>query len=414
MTALEAPSDRPSPDPGSHTIDIAPLLRRLAGLPSVADRYLPFLATGRSVTLSELPLLSKSDLELVFPELLQQIRQNDTSAYLYASGGTTSAPKLSLIPADMFVPDILTQWRPLSSNDVIANIYSPGRLWSSHNFFNAVAAESGAICLAFGSLDDKEVPQWLEFFEQRGVTALDGTASQIAQLLEACARSGHRPPQFINKLLWTGEAFDEHTDRLVRELLPEADRYGVYGSTETWVVGHSGPSCSTNVFHTLPYQRVELVGGEIVITNIHPQAINPLLRYRIGDRGEHVDCGCGATTPGLRVLGRADTQIKFRSVLLTAEELVATAEADPAVRRAQVILLDHGAAEERLIVSVIAATNAPEDLTDTLRAQILSEVYRLASATASDPASFTIEIVSRLELNPRTHKTPILVSRPSK
>ncbi|MTE15659.1 AMP-binding protein [Nocardia aurantiaca] len=410
MTSLAGPSTEFGDSASESAAAVGRLLHRLARLPAVADRYLPLLDV-ESIDTTALPLLSKSDLESVFPALLQQHRESDAGAYLYASGGTTSAPKLSLIPTDMFVPDILPHWRPLDRRDVIANIYSPGRLWSSHNFFNAVAAASGAVCLAFGALDDDEVPRWLDFFEHRGVTALDGTASQIARLLEASVRAGHRPPRFLRKLLWTGEPYDEHTDRLVCELLPDAGRYGVYGSTETWVIGHNGPACDATVFHTLPYQRIELVDGEIVVTNTHPQTINPLLRYRIGDLGEFVECRCGAATPGLRVLGRADTQIKFRSILLTVEELLGTAATVAGVRRSQAVLLDHGAAHERLVLKVVADDGVPDDFAENLRTRILGEIYRLNSAIAPDLSAFTVEVVAQLELNPRTLKTPSLVTR---
>ncbi|GGK73822.1 phenylacetate--CoA ligase family protein [Mangrovihabitans endophyticus] len=405
MTAIEGVrrEDRQESVPAG----LEQLVQRVATLPALREKYRGMLGSAMPA-LADVPVLTKDEMRMALDDLVERARDAEFGAYVYGSGGTTSAPKLSLIPSDMFVPDIVRRWRPLDPGDVLVNMNTPGRLWSSHNFFNALAHDLGAVTVPLGSVERDELNDWLDFCERVKVTAMDGTPTHIAHMLEFCADTGRRPPEF-RKLLWTGEPYSERATQLVAQLLPDADVYGIYGSTETWVIGHNGPDCPTDTFHVLPYQHIELDDGVVLVTNTHPRCLNPVLRYRVGDRGEFVACPCGDGT-ALHLTGRDDPQMKFVSVLVTPREIADVALDDPEVRDAQIVVYRHGTPTEHMQVRVVATPGCPaEALRERLRARILTRVYRLGWAVGSAPESFDVQVVEALAVNPRTYKTPLLV-----
>jgi phenylacetate-coenzyme A ligase PaaK-like adenylate-forming protein len=395
------PADTTVPAPLSADV-VAGLLTRMTGLPMLRDRY----AGLRHF--ADFPVLTKDDFRAVLEETIRGARRRRTGSLVLGSGGTTAAPKLSLIPSGMFVTDLRRHWDPMDAGDVLINYDTPGRLCSSHNFFNRLAHESGAVAVPLGAVDDEELGQWLDFAEHVGATALNATQTHIAHILGFCAANGRTPPPF-RKLLWTGEAFGAQALELSRRMLPHAELYGVYGSTETWVIGHNGPGCRLDIFHVLPYQYVEIVDGQLLITTLHPDVINPIVRYRVGDRGAFVRCPCGGPGPAVHVLGRDDPQFKFLSILVSPQEIAGAAHRAE-VRDLQVALIDHGTRHERAELRVLIAEQAnAAQVEREVREQVLRQVYRLGYEVASAPDAFRVRVVERLATNPRSQKTPLLV-----
>lgn len=74
----------------------------------------------------------------------------------------------------------------------------------------------------------------------------------------------------------------------------------------------------------------------VLVTTVHADCRNPIVRYRVGDRGELVTCPCGRQDPALRVLGRTDQQVKFCSALVTPEEIAEATAADRAAVESRV------------------------------------------------------------------------------
>ncbi|MGJ7416173.1 AMP-binding protein [Streptomyces cinereoruber] len=397
------------------TASLRRAVSRVAEIPALRSVYAEFTGSAEfgtrsgELALTDLPVLTKPDIAEILDDLVAVARQRPHGAYVYGSGGTTSAPKLSLVPTGMFVEDILEHWSPLAPDDVLVNFNTPGRLWSSHNFFNMLAHRSGAVTIPLGSVENHELTEWLDFTERLGATAFDSTPSQIAHILEFCESTGRPAPAF-RKLLWTGEGFGARARDLTRRLLPDTELYGVYGSTETWVIGLNGPGCPVDTFHVLPYQHVEIVDGVVLVTNTHPDCVNPILRYRVGDRGRLVACPCGRAEPALQVLGRDDPQLKFVSILLMPADITDVARTVDGVRDVQIALFDHGRPEERMEVRVLVdPAFAADAVEERARQRILTRVYRLGWAVASAPGSFAVRAVDRLAVNPRTQKTPLVV-----
>lgn len=381
------------------------LLERATALPSLREKY---TGLGPSPDWQTLPPLTKEEFNTALEELRAPGGSAGRGAYLFASGGTMSAPRLSLLPGHLFVPDIADRWAPLTSQDVLVNLFTPGRTWSAHYFYNTLAAALGATVIPFGDVGDDELDTWLDYFEDQGVTALAGTPSTLRRILAHCAATGRTPG--IRTVIWVGEAYDSATASVVSQVLPEAAVWGNYGSTETWVIGTNGPTCPTDVFHPLPYQHVELESdGAVLVTCCHPDAINPLLRYQVGDRAEFTRCPCGDDSPALRVLGRADSHFKFLGMLVSPEELVGLALTVEDVQAAQVVLLGAGTDRERMEIRVRPKAAERPGLRQQVWDAVVFGNLDLGYVIPDIPEAITVTVVSTLAVNARTAKTPVLV-----
>ncbi|MFI6624953.1 AMP-binding protein [Streptomyces sp. NPDC050528] len=384
------------------------VLGRVTAIPELRPAYEQFL-TDDSVTLTDLPVLTKEKLADALEGVVRTARARPHGAYVYGSGGTTGTPRLSLVPTGMFVPEIVRHWQPLTADDILVNFNTPGRMWSSHNFFNAVAHHAGAVTVPLGSVENDELADWLDFVDRLGATALDAPPSQIARILEFCASVGRPLPAF-RKLLWTGEGYSGRAAEITRRLMPDSRLYGVYGSTESWVIGVNEPDCPVDTFHVLPYQHVEIQDGVVLVTNTHPECVNPILRYRVGDLGRFVDCPCGRSDRALQVLGRDDPQLKFVSILLLPTDITEVARAVPGVRDVQLVLFRHGRPDERMEVRLLVEPGTPREATEDLaRRRVLTQVYKLGWAVGSSPDRFTVRVVDELVVNQQTQKTPLVV-----
>ncbi len=384
------------------------VVERFAVVPSLRAKYAAWLADGTG-ELSDLPILDKEEFAVALGELTAGDAGVRAGAYTFASGGTMSAPKLSLLPDSMFVADILAQWNPLTPDDVVVNLYTPGRLWSAHYFYNAFALAAGAAVIPFGPLADEEIDEWFGFFEKQGMTCIAATPSTIRQVVGRCAELG-RGLSGLRKLMWVGESYDAETAELVRKHLPGVQVWGNYGSTETWVIGWNTPDCPDDTFHVLPYQHVECVDGAIVVTNTHPRCVNPLVRYAVGDRGTPTVCGCGRPQPAVRVGGRTDSYFKFLNQLVSPEEIVGLARELPEVAAAQLVLRQAGTGDESLELRIRPSGLAAVSIADRVRRQVLTRHLELGYVVSSMPERFRVVIVEQLERLPRTGKTPTFIT----
>ncbi len=381
------------------------LIERARRLPHFRRKYAALPPIIAPETFGSIPLMDKQDLAAVLPELrvAEQLQ-----GYLFGSGGTMGSPKLSLIPSHMFVGDILKHWSPLTTDDILCNMFAPGKLWSAHYFYNQVGTKTVRETIALGAIDRGEMLGWLDFLEDQHVTAIAATPSTLKLLCRTSLEHG-RSLGFIRKLLWVGESFDSELQNLAAQALPYVELWGLYGSTETWVIGYNGPNCSVDTFHSLPYQHVEVDQNHgIVVTTTHPDCMNLLIRYKTDDMASHAQCRCGR--PGLQVHGRMGSSIKFRGALVTPEDLIQLARnlPDAGVREAQVAVIRSPNQLERMEVRVIL-TQKEAVVCDRIRARLLEYSIDLKNLFDGDPSGLQIVPVDALQVNERTHKQPALV-----
>ncbi len=354
-----------------------------------------------------LPLLDKDDIANIGFDLLYSAAQSDRSSLVFSSGGSTGRPKLSVVEGQLGVPDIVREWQPLHRSDVVLNLFAPGKLWSSHYFYNQLCEAASAQAVPIGALSPSEFPAWLDFFDAARVTVVAATPTGLSELLQAYEAAERRMVS-LRRLLWVGEPLSAELAERWSSLHPGLEIWGLYGSTETWVVGYNRPGDPFDTFTPLPYQFVEIVGdGEVVVTNLHSDCLNVILRYQTSDLGQWVDHEGGK----LRILGRADRSVKFRGTLLYPGELVDLVRSVAGVDAAQVVVRtivgNDGRETGQLEIRICSRSEAPD--LGSIRGHVLAESLELNNLFDADPTNFRVVSVDKLSANERTNKTPDLV-----
>jgi phenylacetate-coenzyme A ligase PaaK-like adenylate-forming protein len=385
--------------------ELLSLVRRAARHPHFAEKY-RHVELEADVDFSTVPEMTREDVTRSSEQVVASTAR-PASAYLFTSGGSTAEPKLAWIPSDMYLGALLPYWRPLESSDVLANLAMPGRLWSAHYFYNRVAERAGADVIGLGSIPEEELAQWLAFLRRHRTTALACTPSQLAGILAHCEQTGDPFMEGVRTVIWFGEPLDAELLATCARSAPWLRLWGNYGATETWVIGHNGPDCAPDTFHVLPHQHIEVVDGRVLVTTMHPAAVSPVIRYRIGDRGAWSACRCGRANSTLRLLAREDSHVKFAGTLVSPQELVSVARSVPGVRAAQVALVTGaGPADERLEVHVVADRHIPEQ---ALRDRLLASQIDLRFGLRGNEDAIRIRFVERLATSEQTAKTPALL-----
>jgi phenylacetate-coenzyme A ligase PaaK-like adenylate-forming protein len=383
-------------------------LARLKTVPALSDRY---AESHKVLTLDDvaaLPPLIKDDLNVALAHLKPKAEVGAT--WLFQSGGSTGAPKVGYAPTGFYMTGVYEQWKPLDRDDVFVNAWGAGRMWGAHFLAAAFADLSGCGVIAVGSVTRDEIGDWLEFFAAREVTAIGGTPS-VLRLWFAHARAAGRKLPALRKVLWLGEAWHSQLDDDMAVVAPDARRWGIFGSTETWVVGTNTPQCPADRFHVLPEQLVHVDDDELLdFTTLNPDMLNPVLRYRTGDAGRFVDCPCG-NGPVMQILGRRDSVVQVRGLGLHVDDIIAQVEQDPAVSQAQIVITALNERVSTVEILIRPAEGAGPDDAERIRRELAATTFTISTAFLHDPENFRVQLVDALISNERTGKTANFVMR---
>ncbi|WP_371502056.1 AMP-binding protein [Kitasatospora sp. NBC_00374] len=383
-------------------------LELLRTVPELTPRYAGLGEPRTLDDLAALPPLAKDDLNIALAHL--EPRAENGATWLFQSGGSTGAPKVGYAPTGFYMTGVHGHWQPLDREDVFVNAWGAGRMWGAHFLVAALADLAGCQVIALGSVTRDEYEDWLAFFVARKVTAIGGTPS-VLRLWFAQARAAGVKLPALRKVLWLGEAWQPQLEEDMAVVAPDARRWGMFGSTETWVVGTNTPDCPADTFHPLPEQLVHVGPDELLdFTTLNPDMLNPVLRYRTGDAGRLVDCPCGRPGRAMRVLGRRDSVVQVRGLGLHVDEIIAQVEREPGVSRAQVLVTEARGRACGVDVLLLTDQDAAVDL-DRLRKDLLSATFTLSTGFQHDPESFRVRAVDALISNDRTGKTANFVVR---
>ncbi|NUT20920.1 MAG: AMP-binding protein [Hamadaea sp.] len=383
-------------------------LQRLKTVPGLAPRYADHDKLLTLDDISGVPPLVKDDLNVALAHL--EPKAADSATWLFQSGGSTGAPKVGYAPTGFYMQGVWDHWKALDRDDVFVNAWGAGRMWGAHFLAAAYADLAGCQVIALGSVTKDEYADWLSFFVTRRVTAIGGTPS-VLRLWFANARAAGLTLPDLRKVLWLGEAWHAALDEDIAAVAPNAQRWGMFGSTETWVVGTNSPQCPADCFHTLPEQLVHVGDGDLLdFTTLNPEMLNPVLRYQTGDAGELVECPCG-NGPVMRVLGRRDNVVQVRGLGLHVDDVLAQVEGEPGVSRAQVVITEQRGRASSVEVLLLTTAGFDADAPQRLRQELLSSTFTLSTAFLHDPQSFQVTATSALIANERTGKTAGFVVR---
>lgn len=319
---------------------------------------------------------------------------------LVSSGGTTGAPKLTVIAPDLGIPRILPHWNPLRTGDVLLNLFSAGKMWGAQYFYNALALHSSSTVAPIGSLSEAEFPEWAPTLADMGVTALAGTPNTLAKF----ARSAldHGTGLKIRAVVWAGEPMTPSRRAAIAEAFPDAGLWGNYGSIETFVIGVNEPECEPGTLHLLPGQLLELDASGALLTRVGPGWPVPALRFRLGDRLRRAECPCGGPD-AFAVEGRVDDSFKLYGSLLRAGDLFEQAALVPGVDEAQLVLRRDPEVPSAVVGMTFRYTGSETDVA-RVRAAMAARVDGLGVLERHTPEAVDYRHVAAVDRSPRTGK----------
>lgn len=370
-------------------------LDRLSRIPVLREKYLGHASGASAPALCDLPTLGRDELGRAIDTLVRNDPSALTRASLHVMGGTRSTMRMGAVPADLYLDEIAPHVRPFEQGDLFTTLGTPFHMRACQDLHNGLAARAGVPTLSMDAPTDQMIDAYLDLFERHGVNALGTTLDTFRGLLRYCAASG-RDLGFLRKVLWSGPAMDAATRSLIRTHAPHLRTWSLFGSAETWIIGHSGPDCADDTLHPLPHQYTEIVDGRMLVTVTHEKAVVPLLRYETGVAAEWAFCPCGLPGPAVRTHSRIDAPLGPLSRVVSPLDLVPLALRLDSVEAAQVVLVDPHTEDERLHLRVRLRPETRSELYtgEWIRQHVLSESLGLSEATEEAPESFEV-IVSR-------------------
>lgn len=277
----------------------------------------------------KIPFLGKAEIyNNCLPESESIISKKGLAgSYIFASGGSTGAPKFSAYSNDEleYVTDVLADiYRAagINSRCRAANLFLAGGLWTSFIVAGKALQKIGVTSLPIGgNIDFKTI---YDFFKMLKPDTIVGLPSVIVKFAEYCESKWKDSPSEkfgLNLILYGGEHFRKPARELIARLWgsPAVVSAG-YAAVDCGPVGFQCGHLSGGFHHVLSdYQFVEFINssglpareneaGEIVVTNLN-RKLMPVIRFKTGDMGilhGGFKCGCGRTSPVFELLGRCD------------------------------------------------------------------------------------------------------------
>ncbi|WP_433617738.1 phenylacetate--CoA ligase family protein [Dactylosporangium sp. CA-139114] len=389
------------------------LFTALRSVPGLAARYDGVAEPSTLRDLAAVPPMFKDDLQAALAHL--EPRAEHATTWVFQSGGSTGAPQVGYAPTGLYMREVYEQWQPIGPGDVFVNGWSAGKMWGAHFLVNALTDHAHCTAMNLGAMTRDEYDPWLRFFAARRVTAFGGTPSVLRLIFGHARDTGVKLPD-LRAVLYLGEAWNEQLDEDLAAVAPNARRWGMFGSTETWVVGTNTPDCPADTWHPLPSQLVCAGGGEdemLDFTTLNPAGLNPVLRYRTGDAGRLVACPCGREGRAFQVLGRRDGLIKFRGHLVNVDDLVRDVATVAGVARAQLVVKEFTDRGSVLEVLVLPGGAPQAGLAEDVRRHLLGSAFGPSIVFQRNADALEVSVVEALVGNERTGKVPNLVRRPA-
>lgn len=390
--------------PAQEEIKTTPLEERLFNLVEFSRSHSAYyrektahLPLHNLTDFAKFPFLSGEELRTATPPVsnaLPALPMRD--AYIFASGGSTGAPKFSFYTREEWddVTSILAfiyKTAGLDTSDVVANLFMAGNLYTSF------LAASGAIekigCVNLPIAGNALIDQVILYCELFKPTAIVGLPSIIIQVAETIERRGLAIR--IKKILYGGERLAPEAQQYLRQALgTEIIMSAGYASVDAATVGYQCPHCQGTAHHLLAdYQYLEIIDpqtnlpvkagetGELTVTCLK-RRLMPLIRYRTGDLGRLLPgrCACGSSAPLFELLGRAGGFLRVGTVNIYPESIAKSLGSLEGVSHLFQIIANSVGTKDTLLIRVESPDNSECNLKNTIREAIVRDNYELVEA----------------------------------
>lgn len=269
----------------------------------------------------EIPFLTRDEIyRYGFSGSRDLVSKNLKVGYIFSTGGTTGKPKYIGYTFEEFekVVDYLYRcYSGIEQEDIVANLFMAGNMWSSFLFINRVLEKRQCTILPIsGNTNIDLMKSYVKFFKPNCIV---GIPSQIIQVVD-------NDSNFIEKIYYGGEMFLKSQEEFLYGIGCKMIKSGGYASVDADIVGfqcHYLQGTKHHIF--VEHQIVELVSldgdeiidypdkvGQIVVTNLD-RYLCPIIRYKTGDLGRWVKSDCDCSLPTIELLGRFDDWIRLAS-----------------------------------------------------------------------------------------------------
>jgi phenylacetate-coenzyme A ligase PaaK-like adenylate-forming protein len=375
---------------------------RLIGLLHFASGHSPFyhdrlaeLSVKSLGDFARVPLLDRTDIyNNTPPENENLLTAPLEKAYVFASGGSTGAPKFSYYSYAEWdeVTTILSgiyQMAGITEHDTVGNLFMAGNMWTSFIVANEALEKIGCVTLPIaGNADIDLIMRYIRIFRPDALIGLPNILLKIAEMVEK-----ERPGEIvIQKILYGGEHMSAEAGAYLRRVLKtETIISAGYASVDGGPIGYQCQRCTGGVHHLLyDYQFLEVLNpethepvsdgapGELIITNLK-RRLMPIIRYRTGDMGRMLEgrCQCGRRTPLFELLGRCDDVLRVGTVSIYPDDIEGALVPFPEVSHIfQVVAEPLGAKDRLLVRAELKDLNKPIDRREPLEEKIRAEILR--------------------------------------
>lgn len=305
----------------------------------VSDAYHAVVDIRGEEDLLAIPTLSEANFSRTMRHLYESSLP-EAGCHVFMSSGTTGEPKLAFQPAHQFIADITGAWSPLSQLDrkLLIDLSGGGKAWSANHFFRELALYFKFSYLHIGniySVSELEVT-WSRVIRQSKASAISGNPTQLAFVASFFVERGEAI-ESVRRILWSGEPLKPFHEDVLRQAFPRAEFWSVYGGTEPWVIGAQRPGMGRDEYIVVPHQHVEVHSDRLLVTSLHSDILNPILRYEVADRVELLDARSRLAAGRIKVVGRSDQRVCLGGNNLNPGQIIAAVNAVSGVKDSQII-----------------------------------------------------------------------------
>ena len=353
------------------------------------------------------------------------------------SGGSTGAPKFSYFLDEEGDTSVALTARGLENaglrdGDRVANLFAAGYLYASFFLIWEALKQTSAKVMQFPIGYFVPVPDAARLIAGFKVNVWAGFPTHIMNLVSHLEKEKMDDVQ-VSRILFGGEPFTPDQRRHLASRFPGVEIRSVsYASVDGGVIAFAPPegksgehqvadgAALVEIHDEETGEVIEEPGrpGKIIFTNL-TRRLMPMLRYPTGDRGQW----CEPPGRGRRflLLGRTEESVRLATFNVTVPEVIQMIEPFRAALEIHQFQLVVTQEDERDSLTIRLASAAPQTARDSggkeIAAAFLQQKPILAEAMVKGVVRpLAIEWVepTRLEVNPRTGKTPVVIDRRAK
>ncbi|MGO3932495.1 AMP-binding protein [Rhodopseudomonas pseudopalustris] len=383
--------------------------------------------------LARLPVLTADELKAHLPPSGHGLITDESAGgFVFASGGTSGAPKVAYRTAAEHHYNAARMGKGLllagfGQGDVVANLMFAGNMWASFISLNMALEHTGARFLPLaGNMDMEFVLFALKHFRANSIISIPTVLLSIARLVEERKIEGLE----LRKAATGGEhLFPGARAYLSRVLGIETFASAGYAANDSGAIGYQCDHCHGGSIHHVheDLHYVEIVDpdtlepvptgevGKIIATNLN-RRLMPMLRYDIGDLGRWIEgpCGCGRTTRRFELMGRSDDVLNFGAAKLGPDVVAQALKEVPGLSPVFQMIARFDGVADQLVVRVERDPAAQDEavLGERLAQQLRSSTKELKTFLERKLiGGIAVEVLAPggLPRNPRTGKVRLVV-----